>query len=201
MPLKPRFLQLDRGRSYIRKYDDPAFELDKILPHVNVVFAATHESHTRFSCTHATEVVSFGQLVDVDSVVANRLSTTVYKIPSLIDLATLKTFIKNCDQSHTACGQGVNVQNTAIEQLRLIDCSTRKTILASSDDVYVTLSYRWGEGYIGSHHIQSGMPLDNLPSTIEDAVLVTLGIGLRHLWADAYCIAQDDDSDFQRQIG
>jgi len=39
-----------------------------------------------------------------------------------------------------------------------------------------------------------------LPQTIKDAVKVTLHLGLRHLWVDAFCIVQDDPLDKLSEI-
>lgn len=41
---------------------------------------------------------------------------------------------------------------------------------------------------------------NTLPKTIQDAVKVTLGVGLRYLWVDAICIVQDDTEDKLDQI-
>lgn len=71
---------------------------------------------------------------------------------------------------------------------------------------YATLSYCWG----GDQHsktttarlgqYENEIHFDELPKTIQDAVTVTLGIGLRYLWVDAICIVQDDADDKQEQI-
>ncbi|XXH05361.1 hypothetical protein Hte_011787 [Hypoxylon texense] len=72
--------------------------------------------------------------------------------------------------------------------------------------LYATLSYCWG----GDQHsktttarldqYESEILFGTLPKTIQDAVIVTLGVGLRYLWVDAICIVQDDADDKQEQI-
>lgn len=42
--------------------------------------------------------------------------------------------------------------------------------------------------------------LSNLPLTIEDAISVTKGLGLRYLWVDQYCIDQNNSQEKQAQI-
>jgi hypothetical protein len=39
-----------------------------------------------------------------------------------------------------------------------------------------------------------------LPATLSDAVAVTRSLGIRYLWMDALCIAQDDDTDKAKEI-
>jgi hypothetical protein len=41
----------------------------------------------------------------------------------------------------------------------------------------------------------------SLPKSFQDAVTVTRGLGLRYLWIDALCIAQDDKSDWELESG
>jgi hypothetical protein len=41
---------------------------------------------------------------------------------------------------------------------------------------------------------------EKLPSTIEDAIQVTRGLGFEFCWIDAYCITQSDETDFRHQI-
>ena len=48
---------------------------------------------------------------------------------------------------------------------------------------------------------ENDIPLQLLPRTIYDALVVTQGIGLRYLWVDAMCIIQDDGDDTAEQIG
>jgi hypothetical protein len=74
---------------------------------------------------------------------------------------------------------------------------------------YAALSYCWG----ASTHItatplltkstimdfQSGLPLQKLPKTIRDAMLVAKDAGIRYLWVDRLCIIQDDAVDWEEE--
>jgi len=40
----------------------------------------------------------------------------------------------------------------------------------------------------------------HLPATLADAVAVTRSLGIKYLWIDAVCIAQDDDADKTKEI-
>lgn len=71
---------------------------------------------------------------------------------------------------------------------------------------YATLSYCWG-GDQPAKTVKDkvavyskGMSFHSLPQAIQDAILVTIGIGIPYLWIDALCIVQDDDSDKADQI-
>jgi hypothetical protein len=66
---------------------------------------------------------------------------------------------------------------------------------------YVALSYCWG----GDQPMKStkallpkwmiGIPWDELPQTLRDAVIVCQNMGIHYLWVDAFCIVQDDQDD------
>ncbi|KAI1775548.1 heterokaryon incompatibility protein-domain-containing protein [Hypoxylon cercidicola] len=71
---------------------------------------------------------------------------------------------------------------------------------------YAVLSYCWGGDQI---HKTTSLNLaakcidirwDSLPLSIQDAIRVTLNIGLEYIWVDSICIIQDDDTDKQREI-
>lgn len=70
---------------------------------------------------------------------------------------------------------------------------------------YVTLSYCWGGDVpykLTKSRIEDyrqSIPYDTLPQTLKDAVLLTVGLGLRHIWVDAFCIIQQDDKDWQAE--
>lgn len=71
---------------------------------------------------------------------------------------------------------------------------------------YATLSYCWGadqpakttRANVSSY--LSNIDFSTLPTTIRDAAIVTLRIGLSYLWVDAMCIIQDDLEDVMVQI-
>lgn len=77
--------------------------------------------------------------------------------------------------------------------------------LRHTDDLspvpFVALSYCWGgdqpvkclERLIPRFSI--AITYDDLPATIQDAIIVCCGVGIKYLWVDALCIIQDDSSD------
>ncbi|KAK2609510.1 hypothetical protein N8I77_003007 [Diaporthe amygdali] len=93
---------------------------------------------------------------------------------------------------------------------RLIDCKARKLINVGVWPFHMprfaALSYRWGvtpepqmEQDREDRSKREGS-LSNLPLTIEDAISVTKGLGLRYLWVDQYCIDQNNSQEKQAQI-
>jgi hypothetical protein len=71
---------------------------------------------------------------------------------------------------------------------------------------YVALSYCWGDPphtFATTRAIlddPSKVHWGDMPATIRDAVAVTRNLGIRYLWVDAVCIAQDDEADKTREI-
>lgn len=43
--------------------------------------------------------------------------------------------------------------------------------------------------------------MEELPETLNDAIIVTRYLGIRHLWIDALCIIQDDPVDWSQEAG
>lgn len=69
------------------------------------------------------------------------------------------------------------------------------------------MSYCWGVDvqpvWLTSAVLQQykqGIDIASLPQTIQDAVTVTEGLDIWHLWIDALCIIQDDEMDKNREI-
>lgn len=70
---------------------------------------------------------------------------------------------------------------------------------------YIALSHCWGKtrhiitekNNIESH--KKGIPVQHLPKTLQDAIVLTKGIGLRYLWIDSLCIIQDDINDWKNE--
>jgi len=71
---------------------------------------------------------------------------------------------------------------------------------------YAALSYCWGghQPIVATKSTMKDMMLDipysALPKTLQDAVTITIKLGLRFLWVDALCIIQDDQTQKQQEI-
>ena len=71
---------------------------------------------------------------------------------------------------------------------------------------YAALSHRWD---ISQHltlthatmsRLRSGVPINHLPSTFKDAVVLTKRLGIYALWIDALCIVQDNAKDWLTEL-
>jgi hypothetical protein len=82
--------------------------------------------------------------------------------------------------------------------LTVVDCTTRSLVLLPEHEPYVTLSYVWGTVTSKQTAVEhekdefERLPL-HLPSTIEDSIAACLGLNLRYLWVDRYCILGSHD--------
>jgi len=105
-----------------------------------------------------------------------------------VDTDVLKEWIERCNSNHQhVCGR---IREDGIRPDRLIDCSRWE--LCTSDEPYVCLSYVWGSNLSDQKVAGNALPHE-MPSTISDAMEVTLKLGWRYLWVDRYCINQDDE--------
>ncbi|OCK86400.1 HET-domain-containing protein [Lepidopterella palustris CBS 459.81] len=123
--------------------------------------------------------------------------------PDAINYELLKNWIRFCTTCHTSTCQVL--EESASPSLRVIDCSTRKVIDAPKNCKYVAMSYVWGQGDKNNKSCllspETGALPGNLPTVIEDAIVVVQKLGLRFLWIDRYCIIQNDDSDVIKHMG
>jgi hypothetical protein len=147
-----------------------------------------------------------------------------YRPPNLFPssketITTIKNWLQECSETHLECQQ---LQNNAKFLGKLASGPRRLLYLsgnASHPQIqlqenypagnvprYIALSYCWGVDQpikLKNHLVQlwaKDMPYDSLPQTIKDAIQVTMGLGLQHLWIDALCIIQDSDQDKAEQI-
>ncbi len=120
---------------------------------------------------------------------------------------TIRHWLQSCVQSHRAC------QSTGSRLLpkRVIDVGRDdehiKIRLHESDiderGDYVALSHCWGSTLHTTTteatlpQWKHGIPWGSLSKTFQDAVMITRKLGLKYLWADALCIIQDDEKDWQ----
>lgn len=117
-----------------------------------------------------------------------------------VDLEMIKQTLNECRASHSRCR---NKRRGVVPGMRLIDCETRTVIPAPRRCTYAALSYVWGTSMSTSESIVSlcngyeVLPAE-IPSTIADAMLVTLKLKIRYLWCDRYCIRQDPETEEEK---
>ncbi|PBK63368.1 HET-domain-containing protein [Armillaria solidipes] len=131
--------------------------------------------------------------------------------PVLLDVASptayslIKERMDDC-LLHECCHRPQNVRLPT----RVIDCKDpdhpRLFVSNGMKADYVVLSYVWGESQphcTTTQNLESyidGIPSQNIPKTITDAITVAQKLGLRYLWVDAFCILQDSKDDKAREI-
>ena len=101
----------------------------------------------------------------------------------------------------------------------LIDVVEKNLVRAKPTDRYIALSYVWGTSpppkrgsAVGPPEpplqlmrsnidaLELGIPEQDIPLTISDAMWLAKKLGIRHLWVDRLCIVQDDDNDKESHI-
>jgi hypothetical protein len=125
-------------------------------------------------------------------------------------IVRIKERLAECEEKHTMC------PSADIPSLpkRVIDVGTHHSANSTSlhlsqpneTALYIALSYCWG----GAQDITTtvatlqaytkSLPIELLPRTIQDAIIITQSLGIRYLWIDALCIVQDDQADKSSEI-
>jgi hypothetical protein len=121
-----------------------------------------------------------------------------------VDMEIAKMWVTGCQTKHVnhCADQGPEIMSNirSLPGFQLIDCTTRKIVMAPDAFQYVALSYVWGQplaqdaGSASSYNqVDQHLP-SRVPQTIQDAITVTLRLGYQYLWVDKYCINQALDS-------
>lgn len=108
--------------------------------------------------------------------------------------ATIRGWIDECEQTHELCG--TTDQPKSIPK-RILELSNHRVRLREDTDSlprYACLSHCWGPDGPALKltstildTLMSGVPIDELPRTFQDAVKLCLGIHIQYLWIDALC--------------
>lgn len=122
----------------------------------------------------------------------------------------ISKWLNSCIKSHQDC----YLDSPSILPDRVIDvggsgelCNPHIYVTDGESEKYAALSYRWGTlstitttSKTFASHI-SGMKMETLPKTLQDAILVSRVLGIQYLWIDALCIIQDSPQDWAEQAG
>ncbi|KAF1995068.1 glycosyltransferase family 8 protein [Amniculicola lignicola CBS 123094] len=99
----------------------------------------------------------------------------------MIDFQLLSSWFNTCNSLHKDCHDSADWISES--PVFLIDCDDRKVDLRIP----------------GTHYAALSLP-SALPKLIEDAIFATKALGLKYLWIDRYCIAQNDKDVKHKQI-
>jgi hypothetical protein len=126
----------------------------------------------------------------------------------------IRSQVSRCDQHHVRCDHSNSLTRPRELPTRLPriggDGNTKTLELANSSDMkpdtrYTTLSYRRGKDVSCTLRqddievFRKSVSISKLSQTFQDAAVVTLGLGLRHIWIDALCIIQGPTTDWLRE--
>lgn len=118
------------------------------------------------------------------------------------DFHQLRTWYHNCKTQHEFCNLHVRTLPVPKIAIRAINCTTRKICTLPPQTDYICLSYVWGSMKDAPFRVGAGAgkTVRRLPKTIDDAVHVTLQLGINYLWVDRYCIDQHDPEEKHHMI-
>ncbi|KAL7629484.1 hypothetical protein AAE478_001004 [Parahypoxylon ruwenzoriense] len=132
---------------------------------------------------------------------------------TFFSLDSINQWLSDCQETHGFdCDETVSPMSLP-EGFRLIDTYDRCVVTPPGVDHYdfVTLSYVWASASdgkdtqltLGSIELLScpgSLTAQEVPSLIEDAIVLCSSLGQRYLWVDRLCIIQDDASSKHAQI-
>ncbi|KAI9925169.1 hypothetical protein ASPWEDRAFT_45893 [Aspergillus wentii DTO 134E9] len=113
----------------------------------------------------------------------------------LANFSMMRNWLHRCESTHASNCQPV--WSEELSSTRMVDVHTRTVVPYPPDCRYIALSYVWGG--VEAPGIEK---LENhqLPQTIEDAIKVTLEMGIRFLWVDMLCVDQQETHQQAQQI-
>lgn len=119
-----------------------------------------------------------------------------------------KTWLEYCHQSHN-CERSNGLVGSTWYPKRLIrlpdSLSPRlvETSIEPPDSRYATLSHCWGStpNFItlmtsNLDDFRKGIPINALPQSFRDAMIICDRLCIRYIWIDSLCIMQDSESDW-----
>ncbi|KAK2603983.1 hypothetical protein QQS21_003819 [Conoideocrella luteorostrata] len=120
-------------------------------------------------------------------------------------MSNIKEWIHACDRRHVSCAT-LSVDQTLPKRILNIENKPIVWETEGAEGRYAALSYCWGtsgknvllmkDGATGGQRptfedfTTVGIEMDQLPKTVQDAILVCRALGLKYLWVDALCIVQ-----------
>ncbi|MCJ1464639.1 hypothetical protein MMC07_003252 [Pseudocyphellaria aurata] len=116
-----------------------------------------------------------------------------------------REWIDNCLHNHPECPTTA-VPNLPTRVVEVLDNESLRLHISGGKASYAALSYCWGKPQMFATTLSSiadltqGFTLSALPLSLQDAIKLTIELGLKFIWIDSLCIIQDSPSDKEREI-
>ena len=113
-------------------------------------------------------------------------------------------WIKKCLESHPLCQQAATT--TLPTRVVNVGSPEQQPFLWETNGKsgrYVALSHCWGKGDVVTtvadnlEDNKNSLPLESLPKTFQDAIVITRRLGFKFIWIDSLCIIQDSTPDWE----
>jgi Heterokaryon incompatibility protein (HET) len=147
-----------------------------------------------------TDDGSYGGIISGRPLYSHRFKDVLSIMPA--------NWINECLGYHSACPFGSSPLPTRLINVGAKSGTREPFILntsPSSRGTWIALSHCWG-GQIPQRTTtqnlasrQQSLPINGLPKTFHDAVMITRELGFQYLWIDSLCILQDSPSDWLRE--
>ncbi|KAI8656883.1 HET domain-containing protein [Fusarium sp. Ph1] len=120
----------------------------------------------------------------------------------------MQSWIMKCTTEHEHCNKSEpqTLPDRVLDLGRSEDSTIKLLDTQNQLGYYACLSHRWGPIQPlrtlkeNKESFESGIPIEALPKTFQEAVSVCRRLSLRYLWIDTLCIIQDSNEDKQRQL-
>ena len=123
-------------------------------------------------------------------------------------LSVAEEWLRTCLHEHKECSR--LCEHSSPLPTRVIDVGDEDSyprLVTSNGKIepWIALSYCWGgdSQFVFNdrtmHGLQGGIPLNDFPSTLQDAIVITRSLGIKYIWMDALCIKQDSAEDWARE--
>jgi hypothetical protein len=131
----------------------------------------------------------------------------VNETPQQAYFEVAKRWLVECEIKHSKCDNDIPILPTRVV---CVAEDGHEPYLANGGGKharYATLSHCWGASTSAMttsktlREHQNAIPLDGLPKTFRDAVVICRHLGILYLWIDRLCIVQDSKSDWERESG
>jgi hypothetical protein len=116
-------------------------------------------------------------------------------------------WLHGCLRKHKECGpsEHENPLPTRVIDVGNENCHPKLIASKGRTGTWIALSYCWGrdsEFVLNEERIrglQSGIPVNEFPTTLRDAVMITRRLRIQYVWIDALCINQDSPTDWANE--